>query len=238
MKTSVIMTRPMSQFKVEQRTKDGMFNATSLLKQWNEGDGNKRKDLNEFLGNKTTQEFIQELTCFVATQENNLSGISDKTDSQVVSNITLVASEKNVLCTVRKRKGMAGRPINEVWMHPYLFIDFAMWLNPKFKVQVIKFVYDELIKLRCDAGDNYKLLSASASIFPDVDYARIGKGLNYIVFGKHYDNIRQTATNEQLKELNKVQEQLAFSVDMGLVTSFQGLITVMQNMYTKKWVNI
>src|SRR5690606_15811952 len=47
------------------------------------------------------------------------------------------------------------------WMHPYLFIDFAMWVNPKFKVQVIKFVYDELIKYRHNAGDNYKLLSES-----------------------------------------------------------------------------
>lgn len=33
-------------------------------------------------------------------------------------------------------------------MHPLLFIDFAMWLNPAFKVKVLKFVYDELIKFR------------------------------------------------------------------------------------------
>ena len=33
------MKRPLAQFTVEQRTKDGMFNATALLKQWNEQDG-------------------------------------------------------------------------------------------------------------------------------------------------------------------------------------------------------
>lgn len=39
MKTNQVMIRPMGQFKVEQRTKDGFFNATSLLKQWNEALG-------------------------------------------------------------------------------------------------------------------------------------------------------------------------------------------------------
>ena len=35
MKTNNVILRPMGEFKVAQRTKDGMFNATELLKQWN-----------------------------------------------------------------------------------------------------------------------------------------------------------------------------------------------------------
>lgn len=45
MKTNQIMVRPMGGFNVTQRTKDGFFNATSLLKQWNEKTGMKRKSL-------------------------------------------------------------------------------------------------------------------------------------------------------------------------------------------------
>lgn len=30
----------------------------------------------------------------------------------------------------------------KVWMHPYLFIDYAMWLDPKFKLEVIKTFYE------------------------------------------------------------------------------------------------
>lgn len=45
-------------------------------------------------------------------------------------------------------------------MHPLLFIDFAMWLNPAFKVKVLKFVYDQLIQYRNDAGDTYKEMAA------------------------------------------------------------------------------
>lgn len=34
--TNQVMKRPMGNFLVEQRTKDSMFNATNLLKQWND----------------------------------------------------------------------------------------------------------------------------------------------------------------------------------------------------------
>ncbi len=36
MKTNQIMKRPMGEFVVEQRTKDTFFNATELLKAWND----------------------------------------------------------------------------------------------------------------------------------------------------------------------------------------------------------
>ena len=35
MKTNVIMTRPMGQFEVLQRTSDGFFDGNALLIQWN-----------------------------------------------------------------------------------------------------------------------------------------------------------------------------------------------------------
>ncbi|MBC7407182.1 MAG: KilA-N domain-containing protein [Arcicella sp.] len=38
-------------------------------------------------------------------------------------------------------KSKANKGVNAgTWMHPILFIDFAMWINPKFKVKVLKFV--------------------------------------------------------------------------------------------------
>ena len=81
MKTNQNMIRKMGNFEVIQRTKDGFFNATSLLKQWNEfvrsvnlnaanfdqinensNGGNsphlKEKDIKEFFSNKVTQEYI------------------------------------------------------------------------------------------------------------------------------------------------------------------------------------
>lgn len=42
--------------------------------------------------------------------------------------------------TYLKTRGKNGG----TWMHPILFIDFAMWINPSFKYDVLKFVYDEM----------------------------------------------------------------------------------------------
>jgi hypothetical protein len=67
MKTNNVILRPMGPFQVQQRTKDGMFNATNLLKQWNNYVENlntqnsgyvKKKEIKEYLENKSTQDFI------------------------------------------------------------------------------------------------------------------------------------------------------------------------------------
>ena len=57
MKTNQIMIRPMGDFKVIQRTKDAFFNATNLLKQWNQLKGMK-KEVNDYFGLASTKEFI------------------------------------------------------------------------------------------------------------------------------------------------------------------------------------
>ena len=43
-----------------------------------------------------------------------------------------------------------------------------------------------------------------------VDYKRIGKGLNYIVFGHHESGVlRQKATQEELNDLSDVQKKVS-----------------------------
>lgn len=66
MKTNQAMIRPMGQFQVVQRTKDGMFNATALIKQWNEhaflnrenSPYLKQKDLKEFFTTKERKNLL------------------------------------------------------------------------------------------------------------------------------------------------------------------------------------
>lgn len=47
------------------------------------------------------------------------------------------------------------------WMHPKLFIDFAMWVSVQFKSTVIDYVLDGLINSRHNAGDYYKEMCAT-----------------------------------------------------------------------------
>lgn len=222
MKTNVNMIRRLDVYNVEQRTKDGMFNATSLIKQWNES-GNVKKDLDDFLNNANTKEFISALSEDIIVNQQLLNPQKNG-ELKIVDNKSVM---NTIINATRGRYGMT-------WLHPYLFIKFAMWLNPRFEVQVIKFVYDELMELRNAAGDGYKVMTAAVSIFPDVDYAYIAMALNYIVFGKHYEGIRQTATVEQLKELKDIQSNLAFAVNRGFITSYQSLIIEMRKIWLDK----
>ena len=201
MKTSVVMIRKMGDFEVHQRTKDGMFNATTLLKQFNKGE--RGREVSEFLGNKKTIDFIKAIE-----EAENLN------------------TEKVVLITRGKNGGTL--------MHPYLFIDFAMWIDPKFKVKVIRFVYDQLIKERHNAGDNYKRLSESGVKLNNYSFPQVATAMNWIVFGEKGKGQRQIATQDQLIELNRIQVELSFAIDMGYIETFDGLMAEMRKMWKMK----
>ncbi len=198
------MTRRMGQFEVLQRTKDGMFNATALLNQWNRASGMK-KEMNDYLRLQSTHDFLSALQSEFDFKDGNSPYLTSR-----------------------------GKYSGGTWMTPLLFIDFAMWLNPKFKVQVLKFVYDELIKCRTAAGDNYNVLAKSIASLPDVDYPKVARALNWIVFNKHERDIRNTATPQQLQDMDELQRKLAFSVDMGYIRSFPDLMNSMRRIYNRQ----
>ena len=197
------MIRKMGEFDVSQRTCDGMFNATELLKQWNSYAG-MQKQMIHFMSNESTKEFIQILELESDIKERN-----------------------HVVLQTRGKNG-------GTWMHPYLFIDFAMWINPKFKLDVIRFVYDQLIQFRHSAGDNYIGLTSAVQRFTNVNYSTLAKGLNYIVFNEHSDGLRQKANESQLKQLTELQKQLAFAIDMGYIKSFDELVNEMRRIWNIK----
>lgn len=210
MKTSVVMNREMGGISIHQRTKDGMFNATSFIKQWNKVNdnfGRKGKRIDDFLRLDSTTSFIDALR--------------DDFDN---------AEDSRYLQPYLSTRGKNGG----TWMHPYLFIDFAMWVNPKFKVQVIKFVYDELIKYRHNAGDNYKLLSESGVKLKGYNFSEVATALNWIVFNKKGKELRQNATQEQLKELSDLQTKLSFAIDMGYIKTYAGLYSELKEIYRMK----
>ena len=42
------------------------------------------------------------------------------------------------------------------WVHPYLFIDIALAINPRLKIEVYGWIFDKLIEYRNESGDSYK----------------------------------------------------------------------------------
>ena len=224
MKTNQIMIRPMGQFAVEQRTKDGMFNATALMKQWNQyvsenrHDTNtqkngylKKKDIDDFFANKGTSLFIEALLV-----EETLNG------------------EREAFLKSRGKNG-------GTWMHPILFVKFAMWLNPRFEVQVIKFVYDHMIEYRNEAGDAYKELCTAISKivsrgFLRVAISNIAKAINWVVFNNHEAMIRnKEGVEDKMKELFSAEKTVAMLINDGFLSSYEGVVKYLRKKWSEKW---
>lgn len=211
MKTNQVMIRKMGDFDVSQRTKDGMFNATALLKQWNAQDGVAQRKLDNYFASTKTTEFIN----------------------------TIIEREKlnTPKMVYLKTRGSNGG----TWMHPLLFIDFAMWINPSFKYDVLKFVYDQMIKYRNDSGDAYKLLSSAVgSIVPKNDMRKymqtIAKGINYIIVGRHEHMVRNECGTEEIqKEYFELEKQVAMLINDGFLKTGEEVVIYLRKKFIKKY---
>ena len=211
MKTNNVIIRPMGQFHVQQRTKDGMFNATALLNQWNANSG-QQKQMVHYFENNATREFMETLM-----EKENLK-------------------ERNSV--VLKSRGKNGG----TWMHPFLFIDFAMWLNPSFKYEVLKFVYDQMIKYRNEAGDAYKELSAAIYTIVDKSQmpsrmAEVSKGINYVVFGEHRNMIRNDKGTEQdQRKLYEMERKVAALINDGFLTDHGQVMNYLRKKFQERTI--
>lgn len=44
------------------------------------------------------------------------------------------------------------------WMHPLLFIDCALAISPRLKIETYEWLFDNLIRFRNESGDSYKMM--------------------------------------------------------------------------------
>ena len=211
--TNQIMKRPLADFTVEQRTKDGYFCLTGLLNNWNLKMGTK-KELKDYFENKATQEFVKALA-----DEENLHG------------------DKSPYVKSKARLDRGGG----TWGHPLLFIDFAMWLNPHFKVKVLKFVSDQMLTYRNEAGDAYKQLSSAMSKICTPHQMKrympiLGKGINYIVAGHHEHQLRnEYGTEEKQKEYFELERQVAMLINEGFLRTPEDVANYLRRKFQNKY---
>ena len=192
MKTNQLMKRDFNGTQITQRTKDSFFNATELLAVYNNSSVSQSR-LFDFFNNQTTKNFIEVL-------ENDLN-LNNANSSYLESPMKSWESTRG--------KGGA------TYMHPYLFVKFAMWLSPEFELAIIKWVYDNLIEVRNQAGDFYKEMCETIMIEyenlkgekPNVFiYVNEAKYLNQLCYGTNDVGKRNELTESELKLLNELQK--------------------------------
>jgi hypothetical protein len=192
MKTEVIMKREFFGDFIQQRSHSELFCATDLLRVENE----KRK-----LQGKNPK-FMQSYFDTQETKEliNQIKWEFNIQDTQVKS-VT---------------KGRHGG----TWMHPMLFVDFAMWLSVETKVRVLKWVLDGLMELRDNSGDSFKSMnSALLENYPNhanaTNYMRAANAISKAcgVYELGADKW-QLATKEQIEMRDRIQSRIVTYADV------------------------
>lgn len=104
------------------------------------------------------------------------------------------------------------------WMHPKLFIDFAMWVSVEFKSIVIDYVLDGLIMSRTEAGDYYNEMCAQI-LKTHIDY--YGKKPNPSLY------ISEARMIRELLGFNKKDRNEMTEKELSNVTSMQKLNAIL-----------
>lgn len=102
------------------------------------------------------------------------------------------------------------------WVHPYLFIDIALAIDPKLKIEVYGWLYDHLLQYRNDSGDSY--VKMSGALYVNCKNKSTFKRSIEITARliKNAINVKdwETANQEQLKLRDKVHENIALLCDI------------------------
>ena len=220
MKTNQNLIRKMGDFDVIQRTSDGMFNATNLVRQWNNTHPEEKRDIDNFWKSTNLDKLMSE----VAENELNFKSV-DFTEL------------KNALSVTSRGKQNGG-----TWMHPILFIKLAMYLSPRFEYHVLRFVSDELIKYRNEAGDAYKEMSSAVakivpSAFLPTSIQKVAQALNFIVYNQHESEIRNKQAEEsKVRELSELEKDVAKLINGNFIKSFDHLILYLRKRWSEKHI--
>lgn len=225
MKTNQIVVRKIGDFEAPQRTSDGYFNATALLKSWNDAarkSGDPKIKVRE-LDNFWKQEGIIDLMSEIAENELDFKSL-DFTDLK---------------CALSKTS--RGKHNGGTWMHPVLFTKFAMYLNPRFEYHVLRFVSDQMLEFRDRAGEAYKTLASAIAriVRPNEmreSMQKVAKALNWIVFNNHETMIRNEFGDEKkMQELFQLEEKIADLINDGFITAFPSLVDYLRKLWRKKY---
>jgi hypothetical protein len=86
------------------------------------------------------------------TDFNLSQWLSKETTKEFINELTF----KYGKCLIKGR----GRVAN-TWVHPFLFIDIALAISPKLKIETYEWLYDYLLHYRNTSGDSFKKMSGA-----------------------------------------------------------------------------
>lgn len=186
MKSTVLVRRSLLGGEVSQNNQTEMFSATDLVR----------------IGNKWR--IVNEMQPFDMT-----AWFSNKSTKEFIEELEQRFGKGEV------KKSGRGRG-KHTWVHPLLFIDMALSINPRLKVEVYEWMFDQLIRYRNESGASYKLMCGAL-------YARTKNKTRFHGYVQDIAskiklacNVKDwnSASEEQLKLRDKLHNDIALLADV------------------------
>lgn len=231
MKTNQIMNssdRELFGVQIKQETKTGFLNLSDLQDAYAFGknqNGWAEKRIDHILNYSDNIERV-----YYILKEAKIFDVRKDTFIENVAKNGIIKALKEY--NVYKTTG--ARHTKTTWCNPYIWVLLALELHPELYGKTVVWLTDKLIINRIEAGNFYKELTKAIGRFSNIDYVKLATALNYVVFGRHETGIRNTANQTQLKEMETLENQLSFAINMGYIKSFPSLIDELRKMYDIK----
>ena len=166
---------------------------------------------------KSKSEYFSITDLFIIT---NKWRMSNGMDSKTMQDYLQVKSHKEFIAeldTKFKKKVLIignGRG-KHTWWHPLVFIDMALWLNPKLKIEVYEWLFDNLLKYRNDSGDSFKRMCGALFVRANkTDFVKNIQKLCKLIQVECGVTDWQCANQEQLALRDRIQENIALLADV------------------------
>ena len=208
------MSRDFEGSKVRQLSKSGFMCATDITEIYNKSrvkQGKANKEMKDYFTNKSTNEFIIALC----------------------KELNLLENSKGDKCPVWSPESLKivkrGKDNKGTWLHPYLFIDYAMWLAAEFRAKVVIWVGDNLLHYRNASGDAFKECNNALDKRFDVGrkfwvYANVAQFVAEQVLGSKDKDQWNLATQEQLTHRKELTQKIATIAEYGSFKSVDDLL--------------
>lgn len=146
--------------------------------------------------------------------------LSNGMDCKTMQDYLQVKSHKEFIAELdtkfKKKVLISGKGRGKhTWGHPLVFIDMALWINPKLKIEVYEWLFDNLLKYRNDSGDSFKRMCGALFVRANkTDFVKNIQKLCKLIQVECGVTDWQCANQEQLALRDRIQENIALLADV------------------------
>lgn len=229
---NVIIKRINDWLECYQNKDDGFYNATQLLRDYNEHNPNERKEMYDFFRTKNTQKYIGSV---LSDDESPMDNSPDGYKPQ--PNIFgMVDNEKDTLFYMKKgRNTRYGRTYDTYYFTPMLFSKFGTWLSSDLERDIHKVLWNNVLEYRKDVS---KLMPDLKEAIKDFKcegniYIKVQSMLQCAVFGKYQPSQKplDKANENELFRYKQLQNEITTLVKYHIINDYEELRTHIQSYY-------